>query len=182
MWIPGHAQVGWHLAERAGLDRRDRIVCALAGAAPDVDGLTVLFGLSNYWGLHHTFGHSLVTLPVIAIVIGLCGSDKPRTVAWSLAAAFAHVAVDSFGAMPVRVLWPLNSEWAPVDHANPFVVFPVEFVTPFLMIWWSLAVYRRRGISVLEIFGRRIEASLHVWLARAHAGSVQEDEPKEGIS
>ncbi len=172
MWIPGHAQVGWHLAEWAGLDRRDRIVCALAGVAPDVDGLTALFGLSNYWGLHHTFGHSLFTLPVMAIAIGLCGSNTRRTVALSLAAALAHVAVDIFGAMPVYVLWPVYPDWAPVDHANPFVVFPIEFVTPFLMIWWSLTVYQQRGISILEIFGRRIEESLYGWLARAHANAV----------
>lgn len=169
MWVPGHGQLGWHLGEAAGLEKRDRTLCALAAMAPDLDGLTFLTGMSNYWNLHHTFGHSLFILPFYTIGIGLLfGVRKMRTAGFCLLGALAHVTVDIFGSMPVFALWPVYPDWALINYANPFIIFPVEFLTPFLMIGWSLWVYRARGISILEIFGSRIEGQLYVWLKKIH--------------
>ncbi len=168
MWAPGHGQLGWHLAELAQLEKKDRILCTIAGIVPDLDGLTILLGPSSYWGLHHTFGHSLFSLPVIAVGIGIFGQNKLLTMLFCFLAAFAHVVIDIFGSKPVHVLWPIYPDWAPIDSANPFVIFPVEFITPFVMIAWSIAVYKRRGISILEIFGSQIERRLYGWLEKIH--------------
>ena len=167
MWAPGHGQLGWHLAERAGLEKRDRILCSLAAVAPDLDGLTFITGMSNYWGLHHTFGHSLYILPFYAVAIGLFGQNKIRTAAFCLLGALAHVGIDIFGSMPVHFLWPFYPDWALIDRANPFIIFPVEFITPFLMIAWSISVFKKRGVSILEIFGSRIETKLVLWLKQS---------------
>lgn len=172
MWVPGHGQLGWHLAEKAGLNKRDRTLCALAAMAPDIDGLTFLFGMSNYWNLHHTFGHSIFVIPFYTIGLGLLfGARKVRAAAFCLLGALAHVGVDIFGSMPVYVLWPVYPEWALIDRANPFVIFPVEFLTPFLMIGWSLWVFRKKGISILEIFGGEIEQRLYAVCRKIHGSS-----------
>ncbi len=173
MWVPGHGQLGWHLAELARLERKDRILCAIAGMAPDIDGLTILLGPSIYWGLHHTFAHSLFFLPVIAVGIGIFGRNKILTVFFSLLAALAHVAVDVFGSMPVHALWPMYPDWAPIDTPNPFIIFPVEFITPFVIIGWSIQVYKTRGVSILEIFGSQIERRLYGWLEKIHAKTAE---------
>ncbi len=169
MWLPGHGQVGWHLAELARLEKKDRILCAIAGMAPDLDGLTILLGPSSYWGLHYTFGHSLFSLPIIALGIGIFGQHKIFSVLFCFLGALAHVAVDVFGSKPVHVLWPIYTDWALIDAANPFVIFPVEFITPFVIIGWSIQVYKKRGISILEIFGAQIERGVCAWLKKIHA-------------
>ena len=172
MLVPGHAQVGWHLAEAAGLGKKDRILCAVAGMSPDLDGFAFLLGLSNYWEFHHTFGHSLLIIPFMAVALGLFARKKLITMIFCCFGALAHVAVDIFGSMPVYVLWPLYPDWTPFDNPNPFIVFPVEFITPFLMIACSMWVYRKRGISILEIFGSRMEKALYGWFKRIHAGPI----------
>ena len=63
----------------------------------------------------------------------------------------------------------IYTDWALIDAANPFVIFPVEFITPFVMIGWSIQVYKKRGISILEIFGAQIERGVSAWLKKIHA-------------
>jgi hypothetical protein len=46
--------VGQHLAER-----RDRLLVAYAGAAPDLDGLSLLAGVDAYGQWHHVLTHGL---------------------------------------------------------------------------------------------------------------------------
>ena len=169
MWAPGHGQMGWHLAEMAGFKKRDRILCALASMAPDLDGLTFLSGLANYWNFHHTLGHSLFIFPFIAIGIGLCGHHKIQTIIFCLLGSLAHILVDIFGSLPVYLLWPLFPDWTLINNPNPFVIFPVEFATPFLMIGWSLKVYQKRGISILEIFRTTLEGRLYTFLRKIHS-------------
>ncbi len=180
MWVPGHGQLGWHLAELARLEKKDRILCAIAGMAPDIDGLTFLLGPSSYWGLHHTFSHSLFSLPVIAVGIGTFGENRIRTVLFSFLAALAHVVIDIFGSKPVHVLWPIYPDWAPIDSPNPFVIFPVEFITPFVMIGWSIQVFKGRGISILEIFGSQIERMSYAWLKKIHAKTGEIKDQDQG--
>jgi len=137
--------------------------------APDLDGLTFLSGLSGYWSFHHTFGHSLFIIPFIAVGLGLFGHKKILTILFCWVGSLAHVAVDIFGSWPVHLLWPVYPDWALIDTPNAFIIFPVEFITPFVMIAWSIRVYKKRGITIFEIFGGWIESQLYAWLKKISA-------------
>jgi membrane-bound metal-dependent hydrolase YbcI (DUF457 family) len=89
-------QYGWWFAHWRKLDRRDRAAVALAGAACDLDGLSLLAGGDAYYRYHHILFHNVGSLLVIAALAGLFFWRKPWV--WLLVAfSFGmHVVEDYF--------------------------------------------------------------------------------------
>ena len=69
MHIPTHILSGWCVANLLPLGPRERAVCVVAAAIPDLDGLGLLAvpfaGSHFYERYHHVLGHNL-TFAVIA--------------------------------------------------------------------------------------------------------------------
>jgi len=97
-----------------------RAIPILAGASnlPDVDALVHLTGAPEAILLRRTFGHSIFTLPIFALILSLIFKRlwpdlKLKSLfGMVLLGAFVHVffdLVNSFGVVP---LWPL-SDWRP---------------------------------------------------------------------
>ena len=89
------------------------LLCAVAGAAPDVDFL---------WGGHNRQTHSLGAAVIAGLVV-LAWKRNPRlavavTVAWSSHVLFDWLGSDDTPPLGVMALWPLNSEFY---FANAFV-------------------------------------------------------------
>ena len=93
-------------------------VLALASNLPDVDAALHLMGDPAILPLRRTFGHSVFTLPLWALVLALIlGRFFPRLrlpllFASCLAGASVHVFFDLVNSFGVVILWPF-SDWRP---------------------------------------------------------------------
>ncbi len=92
----GHLQYGWWFAHWRRFDRRERAAIALAGAACDLDGLSLLGGGQAYYRYHHILFHNVGSLIALTAIAGLFFWRKPW--AWLLVAfSFGmHVVEDYF--------------------------------------------------------------------------------------
>ncbi len=129
------------LLSRAGLDRltpRATWILLLAANAPDIDVVSAFGGSLNYLHYHRHFTHSLVALPLLALLCVLAVrlvSRKP--VNWAGAYGIAligvasHLALDLTNTYGVRVLLPFSGQWLHGDITNviDFWIWGVLFVS-----------------------------------------------------
>ncbi|MBX3335846.1 MAG: metal-dependent hydrolase [Nitrospira sp.] len=86
-WLVGH-----HLPER-----RDRVLVAYAGVAPDLDGLSLVGGVDAYGQWHHVLTHG-ITGATLVMICAASLAKEPRRVAWLAFLAFhVHLLCDFFG-------------------------------------------------------------------------------------
>lgn len=135
-------------------NRRERAAIALAGAAPDLDGLSLLGGGDAYYRYHHILFHNAgATLAVIPLA-GIFFWRRPFV--WLLVVfAFAMHMVEDYG----TVSWNMYP-WEPfnasvVNLSNRFPVWMVQGLFQTLAIVFILAmtvwIYLRHQRTPLEI-------------------------------
>src|SRR5262245_6174356 len=109
-----HAELAWLCAQ--GLPApRQRLLVALAGVAPDLDGLGLFLypwdGGAAYGSWHHLVAHNLFAALLTA---GLCSLAGWRTGLLAFAAFHLHLGCDLLGsgaAWPIAYLWPVSERW-----------------------------------------------------------------------
>jgi len=116
------------LLSRAGLDRltpRAAWILLLAANAPDIDVVSAFGGSLNYLHYHRYLTHSLVALPVLALLCVLAvrlSSRKPVTWAGAYLIALigvtSHLALDLTNTYGVRILLPFSAQWLHWDITN----------------------------------------------------------------
>src|SRR5688572_7554152 len=111
MWDIGHAQVGWFSGWLAGLRRRDRVIVAIAGAVPDIDGLSLLFGIDAYFAAHHVWLHNVWTAMLAGLAASLLAERRMVTALLAMSAVLLHILSDGLGLLAQAPLWPL-SRWS----------------------------------------------------------------------
>jgi inner membrane protein len=116
--------------------RRDRILIAWAGVAPDLDGLTLLAGIEAYGRWHHTLTHGLVAALAVSSFAAVLSSDRWRTFAFSLAAFDLHLVCDMLGS---------GREW-PIVYFYPFSSH--EFYSP---VGWPLTGWQNIAITAAAL-------------------------------
>ena len=90
-----HLQYGWWFAHWGQFNRRQRAAIALAGAAPDLDGLSLLGGNETFHRYHYILFHNLGATLAVAVLAGLLFWRRP--LAWLLAVfAFAMHMVEDY--------------------------------------------------------------------------------------
>jgi inner membrane protein len=168
-----HFLAGWMLANFAN-QRRDRALIALAGVAPDLDGIGIvpevltahsqnpLRWFSDY---HHVLGHNIgFALLVMIAAYLICRSWK--TTALVFLSFHLHLFFDLIGARgpdgyqwPLPYLSPFSSRWQLVWSGqwalNAWPNFAITFallIATFYMAW-------RRGFSPLEMISRKADAA-----------------------
>lgn len=102
-----HFLAGWVILERTQATPRDKALVALAGIAPDLDGLgivvdfaTRVFGWpeTNYYQeFHRMYGHGLPAVLVISVVAALLGAQPLRVALGTFAAVHLHFLCDLVG-------------------------------------------------------------------------------------
>ncbi|HWB86136.1 MAG TPA: metal-dependent hydrolase [Bryobacteraceae bacterium] len=115
-----HAATGLFLS-RAGLKRftpQATAILVLAAMAPDIDIVTAAGGSLNYLHYHRHLTHSLLAMPVMAIlpvaVVRLAGR---KAVNWrgafliALAAVATHLLLDLTNVYGIRLLLPFSAKW-----------------------------------------------------------------------
>ena len=171
-----HLLVSWTLVGASGLKRRERAVVALAGVAPDIDGIGIVpeiltrgssHPLPWFSEYHHILGHNIG----FAIVVTVVGFLFARAQRWKTAALVfvsfhLHLLGDVAGARgPDRYPWPipyllpfshkLDIVWKGQWALNAWPNFVITGVGLVIMFW----IARSQGYSPLEIVSQPADAA-----------------------
>ncbi|MGE0471560.1 MAG: metal-dependent hydrolase [Nitrospira sp.] len=96
MHLASHLIVSWLVGQHLP-ERRDRLLVAYAGVAPDLDGLSLVAGVDAYGRWHHVLTHGIAGATLVTICAASLAKDQ-RRVAWLAFLAFhVHLLGDFFG-------------------------------------------------------------------------------------
>jgi inner membrane protein len=159
-----HSLVGLMLA-RAGLDRGEKgsaLMIMLAANAPDIDAVTFPDTLT-YLEVHRGYAHSLVCLPLVALLPLLLVKLATRTrITWSayLACAIAvlsHLLLDWTNVYGIRLFMPVSHTWFHLDITD--IVDPVIWAV-LLAAWAAPALV---SLVTSEIGSRKTKGPKLGW-------------------
>jgi len=182
-----HLFLSYLLPWRARLERRDRVIVALAGLAPDVDApVLLLMGHDAFVRHHHEVTHHLAGA-VLAAAAGLAfGRRRAAAAAFAAAAWCGHLLLDLAGAgerypdgsfaYPLPLLWPFSTRgFDPFPFSWPLASWQnAAVMAAALVLMVRLAVVE--GRTVLEVFSLRLDAAV-VRAVRARIGGVPPPAP-----
>src|SRR5579872_143066 len=141
-----HTATGLFLS-RAGLNRwtpNATAILLLAANIPDCDVVTALGGQASYLVWHRHITHSLIAMPVMALLaVALVRVVFRRPVRWAGAFAAAmigvasHLLLDLTNTYGVRLLLPFSSAWqrldiAPLPDLGAWTILTLGIAGPFL--------------------------------------------------
>lgn len=102
-----HFLVGWVALERLQATPRDKALVALAGLAPDLDGLGIVVDFATrqlglpetdyYQSWHRLYGHGLPAALVFAAVVAGLADRRAWAAAWAFVSVHLHFACDLLG-------------------------------------------------------------------------------------
>src|ERR1039458_6352453 len=172
-----HTATGLFLS-RIGLKRWTPLatpILLLAANAPDVDIVTASGGSLSYLHYHRHLTHSLVAMPVMALLVVVLvrlGARKP--VQWAgaffggMVAVASHLLLDLTNAYGIRLLLPFSAEWLRLDLNNIYDlwiwgVFLLCVAGPFVgrLVGSEIASggatgkHHGRGLGIPHLCGRR---------------------------
>jgi len=155
-----HLQYGWWFAHWGEFSRKERAVIALAGAGPDLDGISLLGGAEIYHRYHHILFHNLGSVLVVA-VLALVSFRKRWTVGLLTTFAFsAHILEDYLTVGWNQYPWRPFSD-AVVNLSSQLPNWLVQGVFQTLAMVFVLAttvwIYRRAGRTPLEILSPALD-------------------------
>ena len=142
--------VGWVGLERLQPSMRDKTLVALAGIAPDLDGLGIVvdfaarqLGLpeTNYYQAYHrVYGHGLPVALVISGIAAALAERRAFVALWAFVAVHLHFVCDILGSR----------------GASPDDIWPIWYFAPFTtkvqIEWlgqWELVSWQNTTISVI---------------------------------
>jgi LexA-binding, inner membrane-associated putative hydrolase len=171
-----HFLVSWAIAGTSGLRRRERAAVALAGVAPDLDGMGVVpellargstHPLPWFSEYHHILGHNLG----FAIIVTIAGFLFARAQRWKTAVLVfvsfhLHLMGDVIGARgPDGYAWPIPY-LLPFSHRLDIVwqgQWALNAWQNFVITGFGLAIMfliaRNQGHSPLEIVSKRADSA-----------------------
>jgi len=122
-----HTLVGLMLA-RTGLEKttpRGTAMIVIAANIPDIDAVVWLSGTMRYIEFHRTYTHSLIFLPLVALLPMLIVHARWSWKAYlaSIAGVLSHVLLDSTNAYAVPLLYPISAHRLSLDIANVYDVW-----------------------------------------------------------
>ncbi len=159
-----HSLTGLALA-RAGLNRvcpRATLLLILSANAPDADICAALRGQFAYLEVHRGYTHSLICLPVMAllpvlVVAAIYRRALPWTRAWLLCClgVASHLLMDWTNSYGIRLFLPFSSRWLHLDWNSLYDGY-ILAVLAFAALWplFSRLVSREIGDRVPQ--GRAI--------------------------
>ncbi len=171
-----HFLIGWIVANRSKLERRERAAITLAGVAPDFDAFGAIpevltRGTSHplpwFSKYHHILGHNVLAAFFVGVICFAVAKRRWRTALLALLSFHLHLFCDIIGAKgpdgygwPVPYLLPFSDKWQLVwSHQwalngwQNFVITGVCLAATFYLAW-------RRGYSPLEMLSTKADAAL----------------------
>ena len=152
------------LFSRAGLNRihpNATALLVLSVNAPDVDAISLLAGPGAYFQYHRWFTHSLILIPLLAILpviaVRLFHWRKPYkwAAAWllSVIGVVSHIVLDWTNPYGIRLFWPFSNEW-PGLHATSIVDVWIWVVLGIATLWPMLSRLVASEIGARKAVGR----------------------------
>lgn len=152
-------------------NRRERSLVAIAGVAPDLDGLGFIIdkvsGTTNYFfQYHHYLGHSIFSAIVIASIASVIARSQ-RVKVWGVAffVVHLHILCDIVGSKgpdghqwPIYYLYPLYPSYGMTwEHQWELNAWQNILIMMFLLL---LSAYyaATKGLTFLEIFSGRLNS------------------------
>jgi inner membrane protein len=141
-----HTAVGLFLS-RAGLKKFTPLatpILLIAANVPEIDVVTAAGGALNYLHFHRHITHSIVAMPVMALLpVAIVRLVARKPVRWlgALAAAFvgvaSHLLLDWTNVYGIRLLLPFSTRWLRLDLTHVFdlwiwAVILLSIAGPFL--------------------------------------------------
>lgn len=186
MHLPTHALASWLVAEALPLTRRQRMAVLAAGLIPDLDALSLAFGVEAYQRWHHTLLHN--GLAALALSLGLAwwstraqapgappGGARP---AHEQGRPFLEAALVCLASLHLHFLCDLagsagpdGSPWT-IPYLLPFSTRELSWAGQWPLAGWqnlsltiglllaNAAVARRRGRTLLEVVSARADAAV----------------------
>jgi len=130
-----HLILSWGVGHRLAA-RRDRVLVAWAGMAPDLDGLTLLAGEDAYGRWHHLLTHGLAAALLFAVLASSLGREKLRVAMLALLAFHLHLVCDLLGS---------GREWGIVYF------YPVSAAEYHFTMGWPLASWQNVAITAAAL-------------------------------
>lgn len=156
----GHLQYGWWFAHWGEFGRRERAVITLAGAGPDLDGLSLLAGGDAFHRYHHILFHNVGAVAAVLVLTGAFLWRKPR--AWLLTVfAFGMHVVEDY----ITVGWN-QFPWQPLSASavnladllpNWVVQGAFQYTAMAFIVAMTVWIYMRHKRSPLEIISPALD-------------------------
>jgi inner membrane protein len=128
------------------LHARAPLALMLAANAPDIDGLSIIGGAESYIHYHRNLPHSVLLLPLIAIlpVLSICGFARNFKGWWklyivSVVGVASHLLLDWTNTYGVRLLAPFSSEWF---HLDLNALVDLWILAVLLIAWLMIYIVR----------------------------------------
>lgn len=175
-----HSLTGLALA-RAGLDRfcpRATLLLLISANIPDIDVVALAGSPLRYFEIHRGYTHSLIGLPVMAllsvlITAAIYRQKLPWLRAWLLCVAgvASHLLLDWTNDYGVRLLLPFSSRWFFLD-LNSLTDFVILTVLALAALWPLLSrlVSSEIGERARRPAGRRMAIFALVFFALLDTG------------
>lgn len=168
-----HFLTGWAVASAAELNRRERMMVALAGVIPDVDGAGLVAEVLtrhsthplNWWSeYHHVLGHNLGFALLVAVLAGAFARRRGLTAFLVFASFHLHLVGDLIGARgpegeqwPIPYLLPFSRAWELTWSGQWALNAWPNIVLTAILLALALRLAWKRGYSPLEIISRRLD-------------------------
>jgi membrane-bound metal-dependent hydrolase YbcI (DUF457 family) len=161
MQLIAHAGLGWALAEAGKGDSRFRQVVFLSAILPDLDGLSLIFGLQAYATYHHFFTHSIpfaILFPLVGAAI--CRGQRMKTFAFALIGCASHLVSDYFLTGWSMALWyPFSATMISPEHSLT-LDHPVNYLLAALAIIYMIYSSIRRKRTPFEVISAKLDQRL----------------------
>ena len=112
MHIQTHILSGWCAAAMLPLTPRQRLLAMIAAAAPDLDGLGILFGQEFYWDYHHKLGHNIFFGVLLTLILAVIARPWLLVFPLYLGLFHLHLLMDYYGSgtgWRIYYLWPASN-------------------------------------------------------------------------
>lgn len=170
-----HLLASWVVAVQTTDNPRDTRLVALAGVAPDLDGLGILVDWTNqllgrpetdyYHIYHHWYGHGLLAALIVSAVFAGFAKQRWRVFALALAMFHLHLLFDlagSRGPSP-KDLWPIYY-FGPFRY-RPMWVWPHQWpldgwqnhTITWVLLIWATCIALKKGKSFFGVFSHRFD-------------------------
>jgi hypothetical protein len=186
-----HLFASWVVAAYTTDNVRDRRLVTLAGVAPDLDGLGIIWDMADgqyakgnlfyYPEYHHWLMHGLPGALVCSALLAALAKNKARTFGLSFLVFHLHLLCDLVGSRGPTPddLWPIFY-LGPLSR-NPMIIWKHQWaldawpnrIFSAILFAWAIWLAPRLGDSVVGVFNRRADKAvveiLRKWRAAIYA-------------
>jgi hypothetical protein len=158
-----HGLLAWFLAVVILKNVNDRRLVIVAGVAPDLDGIFMLFNQDLYYQFHHTFAHSYVFGIMMALTAGVLGIKKKKVFIVAVGTFSLHLITDIIGATwAVYPLYPFSNLGLTIGIYLSYDVI-YQFINPpvlLLSLVTVICVAYFKEFSPVEFISEKLDKTI----------------------